>query len=485
MIEKIKRLGSDTAIYGISTILGRFLTFFLTPFYTHLLLPEDLGVVATMYAYIAFLNVVYAHGMESAYMKYVSTLEIGSRKQNFTIPFLSVAVVAGVLSGLALLFNRPLADLADLPEDFLPLIAYGAGILFCDALAVIPFAELRMARKARWFAAIKLTGIVVNVGCNLFFLLHFRMGVEGIFLSNLLSNGLVLLLLVPVIVRNWERVPSRELYAALLRFGLPYVPAGLAAMMIQVINRPILEALQGRAAVGVFQANYRLGIFMMLLVSMFDFAWRPFFLTHASDPDAKPLFARVFTYAVLVFTLAFVALTLFLGDIVRAPVIAGKALIAPAYWTGLDIVPLILLAYLFLGVYNNLVAGIYIQKKTSVLPAITIGAAVVNVAANYLLIPQLGLTGAALATLASYGVMAGVMFVVVQRVYPIAYEWGRVGKIAVAAAAAVLPSVLLPEGAIGSGGKALLLVGFVLVMLLFRFFTKEEVLRLKGALRIF
>ena len=482
MIEKIKRLGSDTAVYGISTILGRFLTFFLTPFYTHLLFPEDLGIVATMYAYIAFLNVVYGHGMESAYMKYVSTLEIGTRKQNFTVAFVSVALVSLLLSGLALLFRGAVADLVDLPERFVSVVPYAAGILFCDALAVVPFAELRMSQKARRFAAIKLTGIVANVACNLVLLLHFHAGVEGIFLSNLLSNGLVVLLLLPVIVRNWDRTPVKALYGALLRFGLPYVPAGLAAMMIQVINRPILEALKGRAAVGVFQANYRLGIFMMLLVSMFDFAWRPFFLTHAADSDAKPLFARIFTYVVLVFTLVFLLLSFFLGDVVRAPIFAGRALIAPAYWGGLEIVPVILLAYLFLGVYNNLVAGVYIEKKTAYLPAITIGAAAVNVAANYLLIPPLGLMGAGLATLASYVVMAASIYAVVQRIYPVEYEWGRVTKIALSALAAYLPVALLPEQAIGLAGRAGLLAGFVGLMFLFRFFTRGE---LEGLRRLF
>lgn len=483
MIEKIKRLGSDTAVYGISTILGRFLTFFLTPFYTHLLRPDDLGIVATMYAYIAFLNVVYGHGMESAFMKYVSTMEIGTRKQNFTIPLLSVGAVSVVLSGVAIGLRQPLADLTSLPERYASLVPYSAGILLLDALAIVPFAELRMVRRARTFAAIKLTGIVVNVACNLVFLLHFHAGVEGIFLSNIVSNGVVLLLLIPVVVRNWDSSPCVELYRALLRFGLPYVPAGLAAMMIQVINRPILEALRGPAAVGVFQANYRLGIFMMLLVAMFDFAWRPFFLTHAADPDAKPLFARIFTYVILVFTMVFLALSFFLGDIVRAPIFAGRTLIAAPYWPGLEIVPVILLAYLFLGVYNNLVAGIYIEKKTSYLPAVTIGGAVVNVAANYALIPPFGLMGAGLATLASYIVMAVSIYLVVQRVYPVRYEWGRVAKIAVSAIVVFLPFVIFPQEVSGIGVKAGLLGGFVVLMIVFRFFTRGELQGVRALVR--
>lgn len=481
MFDKIKSLGTDTAVYGVSTILGRFLTFFLTPFYTHLLLPADLGVVATQYAYIAFLNVVYGYGMESAYMKYVSTLEVGTRKQNFTVPFVSVAVSSLALTLLAFLFRGSIADLAGLPYP--AVVGYGALILLFDAVAIIPFAELRMARKSRVFAAIKLAGIVINVACNLVLLLHFQAGVEGVFLSGAIASASVVLMLVPSIRRNLGGAWSGVLFSALLRFGLPYVPAGLAAMMIQVINRPILEALRGTAAVGVFQANYRLGIFMMLLVSMFDFAWRPFFLSHASDPGAKPLFAQVMTYAVLVFTVVFLSLSLFLGDIVRAPVFAGRALIAPPYWVGLDIVPLILLGYLFLGVYNILVAGIYIEKKTSYLPAVTMCGAMVSVAANYLFIPAYGLTGAAFATCLSYVVLAVVMYVVVQRVYPVPYEWGRLLKIAISAAASIAPSYLFPNAFAGLASRAGLLAGFLLLMYMMRFFTPAELVGIRGLLK--
>ncbi|HSQ75015.1 MAG TPA: oligosaccharide flippase family protein, partial [Bacteroidota bacterium] len=292
MLDKIKRLGSDTAVYGISTILGRFLTFLLTPLYTHILSPEDLGVVATVYAYIAFLNVIYGYGMEGAYMKYVSTLELGDRKQVFTVPFLAVCMTSLVFSGLIAVLAQPVAAVSGIPAGFASVVPMGAGILFLDALTIVPFASLRMANRARLFAAIKVAGIVVNVVCNVVLLFWFRMGVEGIFLSGLLSSGITLLMLVPVIVKSLVPGWPKGIMPVLLKFGLPSVPAGIAGMMLQVINRPILGALQGDAAVGIFQANYRLGIFMMLLVSMFDFAWRPFFLNHANDPDARPLFAR-------------------------------------------------------------------------------------------------------------------------------------------------------------------------------------------------
>jgi len=475
MLEKLKRLGTDTAVYGISTIFGRFLTFLLTPLYTHALPAEDLGIVATVYAYIAFLNVVYGYGMESAYMKYSSTQELGNRRQVFTVPFLAVGITSFFFSGILILRSSTVARWIHVPDPLAAIVSQGALILFLDALTLIPFASLRMASKARTFAFIKVAGIIVNVLCNVLFLFVFRSGIEGIFLSNIISAVLVLLMLVPTVVRSFAFSRPEKLLGALLRFGLPSVPAGIAGMMIQVINRPILESLSGKAAVGVFQANYRLGIFMMLLVSMFDFAWRPFFLQHANDHDARPLFARVMTYVVLILTAVFLSLTFFLEPLVRWQIFAGRSLIAPPYWVGLDIVPVILLAYLFLGVYNNLIAGIYIEKRTARLPVVTFVAAGVNIAANYALIPPYGLLGAAYATLASYLVMAGLMYLMVRRMYPVPYEWIRLTKIAGAAVVVYALTRLVDAGPWTLAWHGVLLLCFPFLLYVSRFFVPGEI----------
>jgi O-antigen/teichoic acid export membrane protein len=246
MIDRIKRLGSDTAVYGISTILGRFLTFVLTPLYTHALAPADLGVVATVYAYIAFLNVIYGYGMEGAYMKYVSTLELGDRKQIFTVPFVAVGLSGLLFSAVLSFLYLPVAALSGIPSEYSSLVQMGAGMLFLDALAIVPFAALRMAHRARVFAGIKIAGIVVNVVCNILFLFWWHAGINGIFISGLISSGFTVLLLVPVVVQNLVPSWPGGILSALLRFGLPSVPAGIAGMMLQVINRPILASLQTR-----------------------------------------------------------------------------------------------------------------------------------------------------------------------------------------------------------------------------------------------
>ncbi|MBI4535472.1 MAG: polysaccharide biosynthesis protein [Ignavibacteriae bacterium] len=478
MFEKIKRLGTDTAIYGISTILGRFLTFLLTPLYANILPPSDVGIIATMYAYIAFLNVMYSYGMDSAYMKYTSTLELGNAKQTFTIPFLSLTLTSVLISILLFWQAETLTGVINLSSSLKSVTVYAALILCLDAISLVPFASLRMERKAKQFAAIKLVTIVVNVCCNVVFLIMYRMGVEGVFLSGVVSSALAVVLLLPTILRQLTlSLPSRVL-APLLRFGLPYVPAGLATMMIQVIDRPILEALTDKATVGIYQANYRLGIFMMLIVSMYDFAWRPFFLSHARDTEAKELFARVLTYFVLLMAAVFLVLSFFLENIVKWPVFWGRSILPEAYWSGLDIVPVVLLAYVFLGISNNMVAGIYIEKKTQHLPAITFIGAAVNVAANLALIPIIGIMGAALATLMSYAAMATVLYFTVQKYYAVKYEFERLAKIVVAAAIVFGLYLLVELDSFELVWKVALLILFVVIMHWMKFFQSSELKRL-------
>jgi O-antigen/teichoic acid export membrane protein len=445
--------------------------------------PGELGIVANLYAYIALLNVVYGYGMESAYMKYVSTLELGTKRQVFSVPFAAVACTSTVFSLAIMLAAPALGGAIGVPAERTNLILYGAAILFLDAAALIPFAALRMERKARMFAAVKLAGILVNVVLNVVLLFSARLGIEGIFISNLVSSALTLAMLAPAIVERFAPGWHAGLFRALLHFGLPTVPAGFAAMLIQVVNRPILESIKGSAAVGVFQANYRLGIIMMLLVSMFDFAWRPFFFAHAGDPDARQLFSRILTYVATALTTVFLTLSFFLPDIVRAPIWGGYPLIAEPYWSGLHIVPVILLAYLFLGVYSNLVAGIYIQKRTAVLPAVTMLAAGLNIAANLVLIPPLGLTGAALATLLSYCVEAGAMALLVRRIYPVPYESDRLVKLALCASGIYAASLILPSGVWSLPGRGALLAGFAALLFVLGFFKQGELRALAGLVR--
>ena len=426
MLDKIKSLSKDTLIYGTSTILGRFLNFLFVPIYTNLFLPGEFGVVANVYAYIAILNVFFTVGLESGYFKFASTLEAGTEKENFSHPYLGIFLNAFVLSSLLFFFSKDFSALFQVSLKYECVIKYTALILFFDAITVVPFAYLRLKHRPYRFAAIRLANIAVNFLSNVLFIVVLRKGIEYVFISNVIASGITVILLLSPVIKNFCITFNKKLAGELLRFSLPYIPAGISSNIIQVINRPILTALTNDETVGIFQANYRLGIFMMLFVSMFEFAWRPFFLQNAKEPDAKRIFSKVMTAFLSVSAVIFIFLTFFIDDIVAIPLPNRGHLVGKAYWAGLSIVPIILLAYVFYGMYINLMAGIYIEKKTKYLPYITGAAALINVIANFSLIPSFGMTGAAVATLLSYIAMFAGIYIASQKFYKIDYEYSKI-----------------------------------------------------------
>ena len=426
MLDKLKSLSKDTMIYGTSTIIGRFLNFLLVPIYTNIFLPGEFGIVANIYAYIAILNVFFTIGLESGYFKFASTLEVGTKKENFSHPFFGIFFNAIILSAILYIFSSDFTYLFQIDVNKNVLLKYTAAILFFDAIVLVPFAYLRLQHKPKQFAAIRVVNIAVNVICNLLFILVFKFGIESVFISNLIASALTFLLLLPVVLKNISFTYNKLLVKELIKFSLPYIPAGISSNIIQVINRPILTALTDDATVGVFQANYRLGIFMMLFVSMFEFAWRPFFLQNAKEANAKEIYSKVMTLFIIVAAFIFFILSLFIDNIAQFKLPFKGYLIGKAYWGGLYIVPVILLSYLFYGIYINLMAGIYIEKKTKYLPYITGIAAAINIVFNFMLIPKISMMGCAIATLLSYIAMVIGIYLVAQKHYFIKYEISKI-----------------------------------------------------------
>jgi O-antigen/teichoic acid export membrane protein len=429
MLEKIKSLSKDTLIYGTNTIVGRFLGFFLVPFYTNKFLPDEYGIITIIYSYIAILNVFFSIGLESGYMKFASTQEVGTKKQNFSNPYIIVFVNSLFLSLLIFLFSSELTGVFQIDSKYADLIKYSSLILLLDTIVLIPFAYLRLQNKAKSFAGIKITNIVLNVLLNVILISYFKFGIEAVFISNLISSFVTFLMLLPILSKNISFKFNKELVKELLKFSIPYIPAGIAANLVQIIDRPILKYLTDDKTVGIYTANYKLGIFMMLVVSMFEFAWRPFFLNNAKEPDAKNLFSKILTIFVLVASFLFLVISFFISDIVKMDLPFNIHLIGKAYWTGLEIVPVILFSYLLYGMYVNFMAGIYIEKKTKYLPLITGLGAAANIISNFILIPKLSYMGAAISTLISYAVMMIGIYLVSQKFYKINYENKKIGLI--------------------------------------------------------
>lgn len=442
MREQLKALSKETLIYGSTTIVGRFLNFLLVPFYVNVLhTTSEYGIATSLYTYIGFLTVVYPLGLEAAFFRYGARAEgeppqPEKEKKTFSSPFLFILLMAVPLTLLIQvlapvlafpIFHDPKSDITPLLPMLTTILRYGGFILVFDSLSVLPFAVLRLEHQAWRFASIRFSGIVLTLILNFLFVLGFHWGVEGIFLANLISSIVVFLMLLPTIAQRFVFHMDAEVLKKLLPFGLTNVPAALSSMMVQVIDRPIVQAYLGLGMLGVYQANYRMGVVMMILVGLFEYAWRPFFMRQSlkDDVQARLLFSRVFSYFMLISLLSFLALSWALPMIVSTKIFGIRLLKTP-YLVGLPIIPVVLLAYVFQGMYTNFIAGIYIKEKNKKLPWITGLGAAVNILFNLWLIPRIGIMGAALATLFAYGVMALTLYKVVQKVYFVPYDWPRI-----------------------------------------------------------
>lgn len=446
MKEKLKELTKDTAIYGISTMLGRFLNFLLVPLYTNVFSTEEFGIQNILYAYIGIFNILFIYGMDSAYLKYAAIKEIGDDKDNFSTPYISVFTTSVFFLLIFFLFRNPIASFVEISEGRSNLIVLSALIMFFDANAVIPFLKLRLERKAKLFSFLKVINILINIGLNVYLILVRKWGIEAIFVSNLAASVLTFIFIQPTIVKNFKFTFHNTLFKKLLKFGLPYLPAGFAMMIVQAIDGPILQKLTDNNTVGIYRASYRLGIFMMLFVNMFQFAWQPFFLNNAKEKNAKEMFSRVLTYFTIVGSSLLVIFSLFIDDIAKFK-FGAVSLIGENFWSGLYIVPVILLGYLFNGLYVVFSAGIYIEEKSIYAPVVAGLGALTNVIANFLLIPYFSILGAAFATLASYLIMAAGYFIVTQKYYHINYDYLKLSKILLAVTfVAVVYYLLLYSG---------------------------------------
>ncbi|MDE2490162.1 MAG: lipopolysaccharide biosynthesis protein [Elusimicrobia bacterium] len=475
MLRELKSLARETAIYGLTTVLGRLLSFLLTPLFTHLLSRSESGVVQTVYSCIGFLTVVYGLGLDVAYLR-LGRGDGGADAGAFTGALGSVVGVALTVSALIWLFAAKIAALVGIPPALAIVIRYAACILALDAAALMPYTELRGSHRATAYAGIKLVVIAMNLVLAWLFVREIHLGVQGVFLANLAASSAGLAMLAPVIVSRLGR-PDPARTRGLLSFGLPLVCASVGSMIVQVADRPIMARLAGLAAAGLYGNCYKLGIFMMLLVSMFDQAWKPFVLERAEREGVDRLVARVLTYFATIACWALLAVAFFVDVLVKAPIFGGRSLFAPLYWAGLPIVPIVTLGYLFNGLYYVMLAPLLIDKRLGAVAATTWTGAAVNVGTNLVVIPRWGMIGAAWATCAAYGAMVLVVWSLGRRTRRPPYEWRR---LAILAAWTAL--LWLPGARLGLVWRFLLFAAYPLGLRLSGFLHPEELVELKRML---
>jgi len=444
-LGKIRRLASDTAYYGLSSIVGRAVNFLLVPFLTSpgILTVGEYGDVALVYAKIAFLIIIYTFGLETAYFRFASKAEIDEKKI-FNNALSVIIIISSTVSTLLFLFDTQIITWIGLPGKEI-YIRLSALIVIMDGVVAIPFAKLRYERRPRRFAFLKIINILANVFFNVFFLFFCKKIYQGEFLgslkhlvgyvynpnlnaeyvliSNLLANILFFFLLWNILKSYRPRV-DRELLRKMLIYSYPLVLTGLAGTTNEMFSRLMLikwlpegfyPGLDNNEALGVFSGVYKFAIFINLAIQSYRYAAEPFFFSESSQKGSKETFARVFYYFVIVGSLAVLAISLnleFLKYFLRSEV----------YWQGLHVVPFLLLAYLFLGCYINFSIWFKLTDKTYVGTYIAVIGAVITLILNYILIPVAGYEGSAIVTLLVYFYMMVAAYFLGQRSYPIPYN---------------------------------------------------------------
>lgn len=481
MLDKIKSLASDTAVYGFFTIIGRFLAFLLYPLYSNFLVKSELGEISYLFAIIAFMNIMYSFGMETAFFRFFSKTDKEYSKTVFTHSFLTISIISFTTSLIIFLFSGTLAPRLISSANSVNLIRLAAFIPFLDALILIPYASLRMTRRAKLFALTRLIIIVVNILFNLVLVAYLKLGAMGVFIANISSSLVGVIIFLPMIISNISLKYDKSLLKSMLRFGIPTIPANFSAIILQVADKPIMKWLAGAEQLAVYSVNYKLGIPMMMFVTIFEYAWKPFYLSHHTEPDAKRLFSRVLTYFTMISSLIFLIIAFFIDLLVKMPFIGGR-LINPDYWVGLSIVPIILGGYYFNGVFSNFAAGCHITKRTEFLPVAVGISAILNIILNLFMIPVFGIWGGAWATFIAYLVSSIILYFLTFRIYPLKYEWKRLAIIIVVTIAVYFGGMALCSGLdtyLAVLIKTGFIIGYLMLLLVTGFFTKGEMAGLR------
>lgn len=454
---RIRQLASDTAIYGLTTVVARLLTYFLVPFYTKYFGTGEYGVITLVFIAIGFFNVLFTFGMESAYLRYgVDRERAASLFKTLQITILGVGSLLMLLLWVAAPLIQPVVALGGGYQD--PIYLLMLGILWLDALAAVPFAELRLVRRTTAYATAKILNVAINVALNLYLVVGLGMGIVSVLIANVAASGFTLAHTAWLTRTSYSGTWDRAALQTAMRFGLPYIPAGIGYIINEGISRVFLNltpdstmaALYGSQyssadITGIFGACYKLSVFMMLLTQMFRMAWQPFFMKYANEPGAGRTFADVFRYFNFVAALVFLAVALFVTEIaaISIPGLHGTV-IDSRYWLGLSAVPMLLAAYWFQGWFTNFTAGVFIKEKTKLLPKITLAGATVTILANIVLIPEYGMEGAAWASVLSYGAMAMLIYRASQKQFAIPYNLAPAFLIMAICGSTVAATVFVP-----------------------------------------
>jgi len=426
-------MAGSTLVYGLGNIFNRAITFLLLPLYINVMTPSEYGALNLIYPFLAIMNVVYMYGLDAGFMRFfIPEKREAKRKEIFSVVYISILTSTFLITALLFLTQTSLSKLilGDDPAKNVFVLAFI--VLAVDGLSFMPVLYYRSIQKPLRYVSIIFSEVLVNLSLNILFVGFWGWGIKGVLIANISSSSIKLIFAFPAILKNLSVSWNTQLWKDILKFGLPTVPAVLFAMVVALGDRFILKYFFDQETVGVYSAGYKIGMIMALLVTAFRFAWHPFFLSIADQKNARETFARILTLFLIIGSFVFLLIALLAPPLLTMD-IHGKAIITPAFSDGLRITPYILLAYLFQGVYVNLVVGMYLKKKTYLAPLFTGTGMVINLTTNIVLISIFGFDfiAAGIAALAAYIGQSYLLYRVSRRFYRVDYEIHKIVKLAI------------------------------------------------------
>lgn len=439
-MKALKNLASQTIVYGLGTMIPKLLNYvILTPYFTRLYNDTEsiaeYGKVTELYAYIVFLMVVLTYGMETTYFRYVNLEE--NKKSVFSTIMTSLIISSSLFFLLIFIYTGSIASFLKFSGEpyFIRMLA---GIVSIEAVSSIPFAKLRVENRAKKFALLRIVQVVLNIGIMLFlynilpkvlgsnkYLLNDNgiVSAKYIFLSNLLSSGVVMILLTAELKDFKFRLINIDLYFKMLLYSLPLLLSGLAGVVNETLDRSIFKHVikdtdSALHQLGIYGANYKLASIVMIFVQMFRYAAEPFFFNYQKEKDSKERYAQVMHI--------FVAIIVFLGLVIVLYIDFFKYFLGNQYHSGNDIVPFIVFAYIFYGILFNLSVWFKLSHKTYYAIGITLIGAVITFYINVKYIPEYGYYASAIAHVISYIVMVLFSYFLGQYFYRIPYNIGKI-----------------------------------------------------------
>ena len=480
MFSQLLRLSKHSIVYGLGVAVSQLVGFFLLPLYTRYLTPSDYGVLEIFGVTGGILGIIFVMGLGSAlFMSYFSYEDEENRK---TVVSTTLIFLTAISLCFTLILMATAGNFSSLFFHSTQYTFYFQAIfltLFFDTAIVIPLSIFRAREESKKYVMISLTRVLLSIGLNIYFIVVLERGVLGILESGLITAGSLYAFLIPGIIKETKFRFSMADLEKMLSFGLPLVPGGLGTWILTVSDRYFLLFLSTAHELGLYSLGYKFGLIIQgLIVGPFVLAWGPFFWSISKEKNAKEVYSSVLTYFVLVGM--FVALGL---SVLSKEVLVIMA--TPPFYGAYKVIPLIALSYVFYGCYFILAAGFNLTKKTKYVPLIVGVGAIMNLGLNFLLIPNYGMMGAAVATLISYLILPIGSYFVSRRFYPIKYEWSRVSKIFLAAVLIYVGSLYITNNSAIISGllKAMTLFAYPALLYVFGFFKHEEIQKGKDLFR--